>query len=334
MKKCNFFLFLSFLGIIQISCSNSVNFYSVYNAVPSADGYMVSTFEFKSNEIKIDNRKPKGVFFYIQGSGCETVISRVGYLVSTVFFGGRIFVAEKRGVLADSVNQGECFKFYTKEIRVLDHLAVINYYLQDVDPSVPVILIGGSEGGDIASSIAAREPKITHLILMSSGGGISQETEIRELIKKDKEYLGLKNEKEFEEILTDIFSGIDDSKVWAGLPYRRWKTFLRDSSLKYLQGLNIPILLIHGDKDKNVPVSSARTIDSFFRKCNKRNLKYIEYKDVDHSFIDIKRNINIYPIIEIDIINWLFENKIVSEREKLEFINQVHRAHKELFENR
>lgn len=175
------FIIVSIVALSLASCTNSISFYGVYRPVMANDGYTLHSFEYKSDLLNVDKYNPKAIFFYIQGSGCKSVLTSIEYLASAALFGGRVIVSEKRGVLNDSVNFDECFKYYKKEIFVQDHLNVIKNYLSEVSDSIPVFLIGASEGGDIASAIAARESRIDYLMLLSSGGGISQKSEFEEL---------------------------------------------------------------------------------------------------------------------------------------------------------
>jgi len=308
-----------------------VSVHADHKTIKAIDGFPIETYELKSDAIDVNINKPKAVFFYIQGSEYESVLNRTEMLVSAVILGGRMIVYEKRGVSFKTTERDTCYKYSSKQVRVDDGLAVINEYLKSVDPSTPVILVGGSEGGDIASVIASKDKRVTHLILLGSGGGLSQETELKILLKNNPGYLGLNSQEELYLNIDKIYSSADDMKIWAGHPYRRWKSYLRDSSIIYLQNLNIPIALLHGDADSNVPVESARELKKYFETNGKFNLTYIEYKNVDHRFYDVKKNNSVYPRLEVDLINWLYKEKLISKDDKETFTKRVKSAHPDVF---
>ena len=89
------------------------------------------------------------------------------------------------------------------------------------------------------------------------------------------------------------------SRYTFGNPNKKWKDFLYYNPTDEYQKIEIPILLIHGDEDKNSPVESARYLKSKFDSLGKHNLKYIEVKGADHSYND-----NLEVLIEI-FVKWL-----------------------------
>ncbi len=122
-------------------------------------------------------------------------------------------------------------------------------------------------------------------------------------------------------------------KPWAGHPYKRWRSYMNDSSLHYVKQLDIPILLIHGEADQQVPVQSARRLDRAMEAMGKDNLKYIEYPDLDHSLIDVNDHKSRYPYLEVDLIQWFQKHDIVSDFEARIFIRRVKNNHKDIFQN-
>ena len=223
------------------------------------------------------------------------------------------------------------WKILWKKTRVSDHLNIVDYYTKDLKDNVPVVLIGGSEGGDIASEIASINNKITHLILIGSGGGISQIDELKLLVDENPGYLDLNSKDELQSKIEEINNSNNDSLVWAGLPYKRWKSFWNDPSINYLKNIKIPVLLLHGSEDSNVPVESARILDEKLN--NKIDITYIEYKNLDHSFNSVIDKKSRYPYLEVDIIRWLEKYSIVSDKHANRFVKRVKKNHKKIFKN-
>ncbi|WP_298897167.1 alpha/beta hydrolase [uncultured Psychroserpens sp.] len=319
-------LLLCFILTFSYSVFSQVKIYAKDQIVVANDGYQLNTYELITKQ-KLSN-KTTALFFYIQGSGCNSVTDKINFLASAIIMGGRAIVMEKRGCLPDKINTKECHRFYDKDTRLSDHLRVIEYFSKDVN-DIPIILIGGSEGGDIAAKIAAKSNKVTHLILIGSGGGISQIEELEILVKEEPGYLNLKSENDLKRKVKEINNSKDDSLLWAGLPYKRWKSFWNDPSINYLEHIKIPVLLLHGSKDTNVPVESARTLNN---KLNEKiDLTYIEYKNLDHSFNDINDQKSRYPYLEIDIVKWLSNYSIISNDDAEKFVKRVKRNHKKIF---
>ena len=318
-------LFLPHKSVGKVSIS------AMMHPVTAEDGCQLITYEIFNKKKKGPAKNPKAIFFYIQGSEHESVLDKVSFMASAVIFGGRAVMMEKRGVSHDSTDIKTFYRYDDKATRVADHNTVINDYLKDIPAELPVIVIGGSEGGDIAAAVAARNKRITHLILLGAGGGWSQTTEFRHMVQNNPGYLGAANVKELDSTINTIMSSRDDSTMWAGHPYRRWKSYLNDSNIIYLKDLSIPILLIQGEADINVPAQSSREIDSAFIKMHKTNLRYVEYKDVDHTFTNVKDKKSRFPYVEIEIINWFGDLGLLNKKLSRIVTKRVKRAHRDIF---
>ncbi len=297
------------------------------------DGYSLITYELKMEPDIFDGEPPRFVLFYIQGSEYETVFSQVGTLAGVIAMGASVVVMERRGVDQNqNVDIETCHRYSMKEIRVEDHLKVIDAYLEGAVPGIPVILMGVSEGGDIASVVAAREDRVTHLILLGSGGGWSQAEEFEFFLSTRGSYLGLHDVDELTATFEAIRAQPDSMKMWAGHPYRRWSSYLWVRSIDYLEDLDIPIFLAHGDKDESVPVESARAVKERFDELDKSNLTYLEYENANHSFVDQEEGFLVSPLIEVDILRWLEELHIITREERDTFEDRVRTAHPECFD--
>lgn len=309
----------------------AVKISATMRTVTANDGYQLTAYEIFNAKKNGPNKHPKAIFFYITGSEDGSVLDKVPFMASAVIFGGRAVMMEKRGVSHDKTDKREFYRYDTKQVRVSDNNTVINDYLEDVAPGIPVILIGGSEGGDIASAVAAINKRVTHLILLGAGGGWSQATEFRYMVQQYPGYLGMRDVAQLDSQLNDILTSGNDSLMWAGHPYRRWKSYLPDSSITYLEHLDIPILLIQGGADINVPAQSAREIDSVFIKLHKNNLRYIEHENIDHTFTNVVDKKSRYPYVEIDIINWFGDLGLINRKLSRIVTRRVKRAHKDIF---
>ena len=105
---------------------------------------------------------------------------------------------------------------------------------------------------------------------------------------------------------------------------------MNDSAISALLHVDIPILMLHGTADESVPVVSAQRLDSAMKSMGKTNFTYLEYPDVDHSFIHTPTNQSWFPYLERDLIIWLNRHGVVKNLEAKFFLNRVRKTHKEL----
>lgn len=341
MKKINIRAFWHWHTIKGISClclilmhhqSNAqVNIVGVGHSITAKDGYELTCYELFSNRKQKAPKKPAGIFFYIQGSSYETVSSKISYLASAVIMGARAVMMEKRGCYHDHVDTAIAYRFADKQTRVNDNILMVNEYTKNIPKGTPVVLVGASEGGDIAAEVAEKCSQITQLILIGSGGGWSQKTEFKKLVSLYPGYLGYATPYSIDSMMRTIEINPNDSLMWAGHPYRRWKTYMSDSLWIHLKNVNIPILLLQGREDWNVPVGSARALDTLFKMAGKKNLTYIEYPYMDHKMMDIRNEKSDYPLLEVDIVSWLGGLGIIPSKYEKRFVHRVKKAHKDIF---
>lgn len=321
------FLFLLF----PLSGEAQVTINAIGAEMPASDGFPLMVYELFQGKKTKPPKHPSGVFFYIQGSEPATVTDKIGLLASAVIMRGRVILMEKRGCGPEKIDTAAFYRYDDKATRVRDHLAVINHYLENVPANLPVVVVGGSEGGDIAAAVARQCPRITHLILIGSGGGISQKTELEMLVAQQPGYLGCSNVQELDSALAAMRLSNDSLAMWAGHPYKRWNSYLYDSTITFLHQVGIPILMFHGDADANVPVASARSLHAAFQKTGKTNLTYIEYRDVDHTLMNVRDGKSRYPVMEVDIVDWMTREGLIPEKYARRLTKRVKKAHPDVF---
>jgi pimeloyl-ACP methyl ester carboxylesterase len=325
MKHLLLFLFLPCWSTAQVTIN------AIGTEIPASDGFPLLAFELFKGKKHKPPKHPSGLFFYIQGSEPATVTDKIGLLASAVIMHGRVILVEKRGCTPEKIDSATFYRYDDKATRISDHLEVINRYLKNLPPSLPVVVVGGSEGGDIAAALAQKCPRITHLILIGSGGGISQKTEFEQMVAQQPGYLGCQNVRELDSTFALIRHSPDSLAMWAGHPYKRWNSYLYDSTITFLHQVGIPILMFHGDADANVPVASARSLHAAFQKTGKTNLTYIEYRDVDHTLMNVRDGKSRYPVMEVDIVDWMTREGLIPEKYARRLTKRVKKAHPDVF---
>lgn len=326
-------LALVVLGATLGGCvSGGITIATEHRTVRAADGYPLqayTNFEWSGGR---EFEQPRGVLFYIQGSEDASVLGATERFAGACAMGMDVVMIERRGVQPDAaVDRATATKFATKPQRVADHRAAINDYLARVQPGGPVILVGASEGGDVAAAVAAVEPRVTHVVLMGSGGGWTQAEEFRWFIAEKGGYLGMASVAELDAQLAAVRADADGDAEWLGHPRRRWATFMFDRPADDLLKVNVPILLLQGDADENVPVGSARALRDAFAAAGRTNLRYVEYAGVDHRFRRADGS-SVFPLVEVDIVGWMRDTGALGKAEADEFVRRVRRAHPESFD--
>jgi pimeloyl-ACP methyl ester carboxylesterase len=189
---------------------------------------------------------------------------------------------------------------------VLDHLSA-----QDSGFAHPLVLIGSSEGSDIAIGVAAKHNAPTHIALLpfSAGHGLFDAlTGLRAEFER-----GDITASEFQEQydwLVDTFGGIlspcgdsTDRYLW-GHTYRRWHSHCAGAVLNDLLSVEVPIFL-------GIPsLDSCIGVDLAVAECvthGKTNLTYRNYPNYDHGFFEHTDGGAVCRHSEVlaEVLNWV-----------------------------
>ena len=202
-----------------------------------------------------------------------------------------------------NINTGEDFSedslklSYTNlEARVKSAVSSIDEFLVNHNYK-NIYLIGFSEGGMILPKVyndLHNKASISKFVNLS-GGGYSYYT----LIKNYYKERGLDTLK-VDSVYSDILKNPNSlSKFYMGHPYKQWTDFMKyEPSIEY-KNINIPILILQGSNDENLPVASSIYLKNFLNDLGKKNFTYIELENMDHSYSNDFEN-----VITI-ILNWL-----------------------------
>lgn len=321
--------------------SRSISIAQETRPLRAEDGFTLAThalFQWKGGSLEEEaaSRSPSGVLVYVQGSEDTTVSSVAEQLAGACAMGLDVIAVERRGVTPDGrVDQAIARRYCTKARRVADERLLVADYLARhpaiTEHAMPIIVMGASEGADVAAALAASEGRVTHLILIAGGGGWSQADEFRHLLAAHRMVIpGATTADELEARFGDIRAHPDADTPWFGHPYRRWASFLFDRPSDDLIRLSIPILAIHGDADQSVPVESARALRDRFVAEGRANLRLLEYPGVDHRLMDVATGTTVRPWVELDAIAWLASQGALPEEAAQAFTSRVLAAHPEL----
>ena len=244
--------------------------------LPLADGATVEYFISKS-------RQPAPLVLMIQGSGCIPVFSGLGTPAKKSHMFSYIdwVRTEKYAVMVvnkpyspptppsgqgtalacpDQFNQYFTLDSWVRALRLaFDHAQQLPW----VKPG-PVLVLGVSEGGTVATALAAADPRISNVAMIGSSGP----TQLYDFVlnayssSKSDEEISRKLE-ELEQRRQSIMAAPDSAKDFAwGHPYKRWSSFFRTSSTSNLLKTQARVYIASGMRDVNVPILSTESMAS------------------------------------------------------------------------
>lgn len=245
----------------------------------------------------------QGILVLAQGSGCtspsrSSTIEKASALASE----HAVVVLEKRGVTAGFKPDGdECptsfhdqhtLSAWSSDLqRVIAELRQTNWWNGEL------VLFGGSEGGAMVTLAARQIPETDALIVLSSGLGMTMAETLLAVVPP-KVAANLENQ------FADIRANPDSSKVWSGQAYRWWHEVLDRNYIDDLLALEIPVMMIQGERDRSVPVRSGRAVKRAFEDAGQSNLEYREYPELDHGMVDADGNARLGRVIA-EAAKWL-----------------------------
>lgn len=253
----------------------------------------------------LDRKKPLLVFF--DGSGANSQFVAVGDKVGAALFGliaklacddYHVLACEKRGVKFLESGRGgaqsasaEYHRYATFEDRVADGVRLIDAVLKQAtaDPA-RVVVVGHSEGADVAAGVAAAEPRVTHVAFLSGGGP----TQFFDLMLMRRKALQRENaaaaqvERAMDELtrqFREIVSQPENTeKLFMGHAYRRWASFGTHAPLDSLRRTQARAFVAHGSADESVPIESFDVLVAELLAAGKTGVTVRRYPGCDHGF--------------------------------------------------
>ena len=184
---------------------------------------------------------------------------------------------------------------YSLDWRVESASETIDFMFKKLDiDKEKVIVIGYSEGADVAPRVAVKNKKVTHVICF---GGNALNPFYNFLIEaRLKAQKGLISYDESQKIVDSLYTEYEKiyadpkstSKHWYGETNLKWSSFTSTTPLESLLKLDIPILYASGAKDDNQIIMDVDYAYLEFLRKGKTNLTYKVYPNCDHFFTEEK----------------------------------------------
>lgn len=274
------------------------------------------------------SRKP--LLLYLEGSGASSQFIRDGNMSGYGIYGlvadrasDRFHVAtvEKRGVPFGSQAERpgsaigaseEYLRHATLEERVGDvRLALTALLSQPTVDSTRVMLIGHSEGADVAAVVAGRDERVTHVACLAGGSApqffdsfVSRRNELRAAGATAQEIA--KSLAELEQQIRTILADPDSTeKFWRGHPYKRWATFAARAAADELVETSANVFVAQGSEDRAVPIESFDYLVVRLLASGKPGVTIKRYPGRDHGFggKDVEAGDGLMEVIE-EVIDW------------------------------
>lgn len=164
---------------------------------------------------------------------------------------------------------------------------------REIDPA-RIALVGHSEGGAIATLVAAADPRVRAVVLMAAMGKTGREVnlaqqeaalaELPNLSGEQKEALRARQR----EILHTIIEGGDMSKLppEARLPW--FREFLTFDPLAAVARVRQPLLILQGELDRQVLADHAALLERAARAADNRDVTVKVFRGLNHLFLPAK----------------------------------------------
>lgn len=229
------------------------------------------------------------IVFAIQGSSCESSQEWHASLSNQLnSLGLGLIVIEKQGISKDGINLFEYNQVDCRQKRLEDcMLCLANMHAIIPGWDGKLIFWGESEGGMLAANLAAQTPAAAAVLLFGVGGGMKPREEVKWMIYHRLERLG-KQQEEIDQYMTILEEQMDlmlldptPNSQFLGKTYKWWASFLLEEEAALpLTQLSLPVCLIHGVEDSQIPVLSADLAAQVLAKSNA--LTYLRLEGYGH----------------------------------------------------
>ncbi|MFY0608304.1 MAG: hypothetical protein JXR10_16420 [Cyclobacteriaceae bacterium] len=319
MKK---YLFI-FFGLITITC-----FSQLKPTEKGFESYRIETNEDTINFYIFNPEKviKKHLFIHIAGSypaplwietnPCCVTLDPFNYdLIPTDY---AYVVISKHGFPFSDKKDFEVPTYYWKkntlDFRVERVNRVIRYIQEHLFSPQEIVVVGTSQGTDVAAKLATINKDITKIGFWA-GGGLPQLMEFVMFARKEA-ISGKITEHEATQRIDSLllqfekmFDNPSPDEMWDGNSFLSYVSF-SEPPVDHLLKLDIPIYVAIGTKDQNVAVENALIIPIQFIRYRKKNLTFRQFSNYDHGFVEILdsgEEIDRFDEVTQDFIKWILK---------------------------
>jgi pimeloyl-ACP methyl ester carboxylesterase len=185
-------------------------------------------------------------------------------------------------------------KRYSLEWRAEAASLIINDALKqlNVDRST-ILVIGHSQGGQVAPKVAVINKKVTHVVLLNANSlnhlydFVLQERLFAFMKEQSAEQAQKNIDSLFREYAVFFDDPLNTNKTWNGETYYRWASFSDETPLENMLKLKIPIYVIAGGQDIwGSFIMNTDYVQIEFLRHKKKNLTYKVFPNANHFLQD------------------------------------------------
>jgi pimeloyl-ACP methyl ester carboxylesterase len=229
------------------------------------------------------------IIFAVQGSSCESVLGWHKSLSDQASaLGLGVIALEKQGISREGIDLFAYSKTNCLQNRLEDYVACLaNAHLICPGWEGKPIFWGESEGGMLAASLAGQIPETAAVLLFGAGGGMKPREEVKWALQHRLEKQGAMQDEIdgyvgfLDEQMDAMILDPTPEKQFLGNTYKWWASFLAaEEAAAPLNQQSLPICLIHGAEDSQIPVISADLAAEGLAKTNA--LTYLRLEGYGH----------------------------------------------------
>ena len=260
---------------------------------------------------KTNRKKIKPLLIYIDGSGNYPLFYRKSngnYNTSVALDIARyakdytIVLISKPGIpFSDSLryNSGKAYypdnevynRLYSLQWRAGAASKAVDYLVKKIPVDKRhIIVMGYSEGSQVAPRVAVINKKITHVVcFVGNAQNQLYDFIINARMDADRGIITAEQGQQIVDSLYKVYANIyanpsATNRKWFGATFLKWSSFSFTTPLESMLRLNIPILYIAGGKDNNQTIIDMDYAKLEFLRKGKTNLTYKVYPNSSHGF--------------------------------------------------
>ncbi len=280
-----------------------------------------------------DREKRKPLMIYLDGSGAGSLFTMHDGHVAWSMFGVlakeaneqfHVAATDKRGVpfLNEAHGTGdnapdEYTRHATYDGRVAEARLLLDALLKQpaIDAS-RVVVVGHSEGADVAAGLAAVDDRVTHVAFLA-GGGPTQMFDLIVLRRKQMTKEGAapaRIERAVEQLQDDYRQIMADptsvTEFFQGHAYRRWSTFFQNPPADNLLKTKAKIYAAHGSEDTSGPIEAFDYLAVELIRAGRTDAVIRRFPNRDHGFRDVDKPAAGPPMRDVfaEIVQWATES--------------------------
>lgn len=295
-------------------------------AVIRLDG---SELRFYIAKSRSDATIAKPLVIFLDGSGCNSqffirgqdlYLSNYGVLARLALPWGITAAPERRGVPFGHDGEGgtaencpaDFIAHATRDERISDTVLLIQSLKNLGWINSKILLVGHSEGADIAAGASEALPEVSHVVFLS-GGGPTQMFDFMVLKRRKLQAEGKSPEeidseiKKLESSYRDVFLHPDSTeKFFMGHAYRRWSSYFLHPPMKSLLNSKAKLYVAHGTEDDSVPIEAFDLLTVELLRTKRAGVTVRRFPGRDHGLGEPDRSLKGPPMEPIfkDILAW------------------------------